>query len=314
MQSAPLCAAPRARIPRVHPPVAALLALLAASPGLAACSTYQKDVPAKMQPWNHEVAPFRIVGNAQHAIHYVGTSDMALFLLTTPAGHVLVDSGFAASVPRLRAGIERLGYHFGDIKVLLASHAHLDHVQGHARVRAETGSRVLVSRLDAPAIRSGGQGDPTPLGAWTWPPCPVDEEIEDGHQVSLGGLTLTARLTPGHTRGATTWTTTLTDAAEGRPLRVVFFPSGNVNLGVRLVREPTWPGIADDYARSFGFWQGLPCDVFLGAHAQFFDAHRKQKRLAAGERPNPFIDPEGYRRVVEQQRAAFEALRKDEGG
>jgi metallo-beta-lactamase class B len=279
------------------------LALVALA--VAACAS-QKGVPLEMQMWNRSAEPFTIIGN----VHFVGTSNMAMFLVTTPAGHVLVDSGFEAGVPRLKAGIEKLGFRFEDVKVLLASHAHIDHVQGHARVRAMTGARVIVSEADAGIVRTGGKGDFLYDGVYAWAPCPVDGVIKDGEEVALGGTVLTAHLTPGHTRGATTWTMAVPH--EGRQLAVVFFPSGNVNPGVRLVKHPSYPGIAQDFERSFALWKSLPCDVFLGAHGDFFKVHDKAKRLRAGGTPNPFIDPDGFRKLVADQEARFRASLEDQ--
>src|SRR6185295_11815761 len=164
--------------------------------------------------------PFRVVGN----IHFVGTNELAIFLLTTPAGHILIDSGFDETVPLVRASVERLGFKITDVKILLASHAHADHVAGHARMRALTGARVLATAPDAALLRSGG-GGPLALDM-TWPPVTVDGILEDGQKVTIGGTTLVAHLTAGHTPGATTWTTTVEE--EGRRLDVLFFSSATL--------------------------------------------------------------------------------------
>jgi metallo-beta-lactamase class B len=259
------------------------------------------DVPWSMRAWNEPFEPFRIAGS----IYYVGTNRMALFLVATPAGLILIDSGFEDNVPRLRRNVESLGFRFQDIRILLASHAHIDHVQGHAVVRGLTGARVLASAKDAPVIASGGKGDWAYGAAFAWVPCPVDGILDDGAQVTLGGTTLTAHLTPGHTRGATTWTTTV--AEEGQLLHVVFYPSGNVPPAARLVQNPEYPQAAADFQRSFATWKTLPCDIFLGSHGEFFDLSSKWKRLRAGVRPNPFIDPAGYRRAIDDAEKKFRA-------
>jgi metallo-beta-lactamase class B len=265
----------------------------------SACAA-QRGVPGEMRAWNRKFEPYRVIGN----IYYVGTNAIAQFLIATPAGHVLLDSGFEASVPRLAENVRALGFRFDDVKILLATHAHIDHVQGHALVRRMTGATVMVSAADAPVIASGGHGESVYDGVYTWPPCPVDRVVEDGARVTLGDVTLVAHLTPGHTRGATTWTTEVVDG--GRRLAVVFFPSANVNPGVRLVGNPRYPEIAADFRRSFAVWKSLPCDVPLGAHGSFYDMEDKHARLGRASGPNPFIDPDGYRRLVADAEQRFD--------
>ncbi len=277
----------------------AALALAVAAVATGACGG-QAGIPYEMRAWNRPLPPFRIIGN----VYYVGTTGIAQYLITTPAGHILLDSGFEASVPRLAANVRALGFRFEDVKILLASHAHIDHVQGHARVRAMTGATVMASAPDAPVIATGGHGEPVFDGVYAWTPCPVDRVLADGDRVTLGGTTLVAHLTPGHTRGATTWTMEVADG--GRDLAVVFFPSANVNPGVRLVGNARYPEIADDFRRSFAIWRSLPCDVPLGAHGQFYDLEAKRRRMSNGG-PNPFVDPEGYRRLVADAQQRFEA-------
>jgi metallo-beta-lactamase class B len=268
--------------------LAALLALLL----VTGCATGPHDVPWMMRGWNDPFPPFRIAGN----IHYVGTNRMALFLLTTPQGHILIDSGVESAVPQLKKNVETLGFRFEDIKLLLFSHAHVDHVQAHALVRQMTGARVVVSAADAPTVTSGGKHEWAYGDMFSWPPCPVDRIVADGEVVELGGTRLTARLTPGHSLGATTWITTVEE--EGRVLQVVFYPSGNVPPGGKVVDNPEYPGAVADFEKSFALWKSLPCDLFLGAHGEFFGLEKKWKRLQAGEKPNPFIDPAGYREAI----------------
>ena len=268
--------------------------------GVSGCAA-NRGVPAAMLGWNDPFPPFRVAGN----IYYVGTNELAQFLVTTPAGHVLLDSGFEAKVPRLRANVEALGFRFGDIKILISSHAHIDHVQGHAEVRRLTGARVLASKEDAAVIASGGKGDWAYRGAFSWTPCPVDEVIDDGARVELGGAVLVAHATPGHTRGATTWTTTVRE--DGRTLAVVFFPSATVPPGARLVDNQDFPTVVEAYERSFAVWRSLPCDIFLGSHGWFFGLAAKARRLAAGERPNPFIDRAGYALAIDESERKLRA-------
>jgi metallo-beta-lactamase class B len=278
--------------------LAAAVAVIVCAAMGGGCAS-QSGVPYEMRAWNKPFPPFRVIGN----IYYVGTNGVAQFLITTPEGHILVDSGFEASVPGLAANVRALGFRFEDVKILLASHAHIDHVQGHALVRRMTGAQVVASGPDAPVIAGGGKGEPVFDGVYSWAPCPVDRIVGDGDRVTLGGTTLVAHLTPGHTRGATTWTIEITDG--GRNLSVVFFPSANVNPGVRLVDNPRYPEIASDFEHSFAVWKALPCDVPLGAHGSFFDLEAKRKRLAGGATPNPFIDPQGYRTLVADAEKRF---------
>lgn len=281
-------------VPRSHATAVALCAL-----ALAACAS-QRGVPREMRAWNRPFEPYRVIGN----IYYVGTNGIAQFLIATPAGHVLVDSGFEASVPRLADNIRALGFQLKDVKLLLTSHAHIDHVQGHALVRRMTGATVVVSAPDAPVVASGGEGEAVYGGVHSWAACPVDRVVEDGARVTLGETTLVAHVTPGHTRGATTWTTEIVDG--GRRLAVVFFPSANVNPGVRLVGNPRYPEIAADFRRSFATWKSLTCDVPLGAHGSFYDMEGKRARLGRPSDPNPFIDPDGYRRLVGDAERRFD--------
>ena len=199
----------------------------------------------------------------------------------------------------------KLGFRVDDIKILLSSHAHFDHVGGHARMKGRTGASIVMSEADAALLANGGKGDVLPLGdelaAYT--PARADRFVRDGEAVSLGGVVLTAHLTPGHTKGCTTWTMDVPD--EGKTHRVVFYGSTTVLPGVRLVGNPIYPAIADDFAASFRTLKSLPCDVFLAPHGLMFGREEKARRLKAGERPNPFIDPDGYRGFVERSERIF---------
>jgi metallo-beta-lactamase class B len=272
-----------------------MLSLLLALP---ACVS-QAGVPGNMQQWNRPFPPYRVIDN----VYYVGTNEIAQFLITTSAGHILLDSGFDAALPRLGENIALLGFRYADIKVLLASHAHIDHVQAHARVRRQTGARVVASSADAAFIESGGKGETVFDGEHSWTPCTVDRRVGDNERVTLGATTLTAHLTPGHTLGATTWTMQVRD--RGRALDVVFFPSANVNAGVRLLGNARYPDIARDFASSFAIWKALPCDVFLADHGEFYGMKAKYERARENPPQNPFIDPAGYQAFVARAEARF---------
>ena len=252
--------------------------------------------------WAQPQEPFRIAGN----IYYVGSNDLACFLITTPKGHILINTGYERMAQQLRANVEKLGFRFTDIRYLLTGQVHDDHVAGFAVAREASGAKVLIMQGDDDIMEHGGRGDFRFDGEISWRPCHVDRVLNDGDTVSLGGTTLTAHLTPGHTKGCTTWTTTVT--ANGRVLNVVIVGGVSVNPGVKLVNNPRYPGIAADYERTFRTLRALSCDLFLGSHAGYFDMAGKLARLKAGAPENPFIDPDGYRQFIDANEARFEKL------
>jgi metallo-beta-lactamase class B len=243
--------------------------------------------------WNKPIDPFRIAGN----IYYVGTNFLASYLFVTPEGSILLNSGYEESVPLIRASIEKLGFRFRDVKYLLSSQAHNDHSAGNFLVKELTGARVLVMKGDDDIVANGGKGDFRFDGEISWKPCKVDRVLHDGDTVTLGGTTLVARHTPGHTKGCTTWTTIVDDG--GKRLNVVIVGGTGINPGVKLVNNPKYPNIVEDYTRTWRILRSLPCDIFLGAHGSYFDMDDKLARLKAGEKPNPFIDPKGYRGFID---------------
>jgi metallo-beta-lactamase class B len=248
--------------------------------------------------WYEPFPAHKVIGN----VYYVGSKDLASYLITTPEGHILINSGFERTVPLIQKSVESLGYNMADIRVLLASHAHSDHVAGHARMRELTGAKVYVMRGDDAVIASGGKGQYLYTTS-RWAPCPVDRVLEDGDEVKLGRVALVARRTPGHTRGCTTWTWKVQDG--GKSYDVVVIGSPNVNPGYRLVDNKDYPEIADDFARTFQVLRSLPCDVFLGAHGGYYGMVAKYERARKESGANPFVDPEGYRAYVRQKEEAF---------
>lgn len=269
------------------------------------CSLFGQDNPE----WTTPHAPFRVVGN----VYYVGSQDLASYLITTPQGHILINSNLTSSVPLIRKNIEALGFRFRDVKILLISHAHFDHCAGSALVKQLTGAKYMVMDRDVSVIESGGRAD-FQYGASLssrFPVTKVDHVLHDGEEVRLGDVVLTAHLTPGHTKGCTTWTMKVKDG--GRVYNVVIVGSPNVNSGYKLVGNAAYPGIAQDYELTFRTLKSLPCDVFLGAHGGYFEMEDKFARLKAG-RVNPFIDPEGYGSYVAEREQAFRAeLAKQSG-
>jgi metallo-beta-lactamase class B len=252
--------------------------------------------------WAQPEEPYRIAGN----IYYVGSNEIACFLITTSEGHILINTGYERMAPQLRASVKRLGFRFEDIRYLLTGQAHDDHVAGFAAAREASGAKVLVMQGDDDIVEHGGRGDFRFDGEIGWRACPVDRVLHDGETVSLGGTTLVAHLTPGHTKGCTTWTATVME--KGRPLNVVIVGGVSVNPGVKLVHNPRYPGIADDYARTFRTLRALSCDVFLGSHGSYYGMADKLARMKAGAAENPFIDPTGYRQFIDENQAQFERL------
>ncbi len=244
--------------------------------------------------WKAPVPPRKLGGN----LYYVGAIGVSAYLITTPEGHILLDTGFEETVPVIQRSVEQLGFKLTDIKLILSSHAHIDHVGGHARMKRLTGARVLASAGDARALESGGADDyiQWPKETVGYEPVKVDRVIVDREKVTLGGTTLTANLTPGHTRGATTWTMEL--AEGGRTYHVVFFSSASVNDGTRLVRNPHYPEIASAYEASFARLKTLPCDIFLAPHGGQFAMAEKFARQDRGDGITAFVDPEGWAQLV----------------
>jgi metallo-beta-lactamase class B len=248
------------------------------------------------------VKPFRIADN----LYFVGTEGLGMFLVTTPQGHVLINSGYELNVRRLRQAVEFLGFKFTDVRVLLTSHAHNDHVGGMALIKRMTGATYMVMDADVPVVESGGASDfhfgsdPT-MG---YPAAKVDRVLHDGDTVRLGDARLVAHLTPGHTKGATTWTMQVND--RGTTRNVMILSSPNVNEGYRLVNNAQYPGIADDYRRAFRVLHALPCEIFLAAHGSQFQLRAKSQRLLAGD-STAFVDPAGCARWLTERERLFEA-------
>jgi metallo-beta-lactamase class B len=252
--------------------------------------------------WTEPFPPHKIAGN----LYYVGSKDLASYLIATPEGHILINSSLEESVPLIRASVEKLGFKFADIKILLISHAHSDHCAGSAEIIRLTGAKYMVMDRDVPAVESGG-ATKSRLGKADYtqfPPAKVDRILKDGDEVKLGGSVLVAHLTPGHTKGCTTWTMRVMD--EGSPLNAVIIGSPNVNPGYILVNNKNYPGIATDYEQTFRVLSALPVDLFLGAHGVYYDMVGKFGKLHSGS-ANPFVDPEGYHRYVSEREKAFRA-------
>ena len=266
--------------------------------------------PAPVQnDWTEPFPAFRIAGN----LYYVGSKGLASYLVTTPEGHILINSNLEANVPMIRTSVESLGLKFSDIKILLISHAHWDHCAGSAMIKQLTGAKYMVMDADVETVESGGKSDfqygndPTALFTAT----KVDRVLHDGEEVRLGDATLIARLTPGHTRGCTTWTMKVNEGSKVRD--VVIIGSPNVNPGYKLVGNTVYPGITDDYEKTFRVLKSLPVDYVLGAHGSYFDLEKKYPKFKAGDAA-ALIDPAGYKNYVEEREQAFRReLKKQQG-
>jgi metallo-beta-lactamase class B len=239
--------------------------------------------------WHREFPAFKIVGN----LYYVGTADLAVYLIATPAGNILINSDFKQDVPAIKKSIASLGFRYGDTKLILISHAHGDHDEATGMIQKETGAKLAVMDADVAEEESAAPGRPA---------AHVDRVLRDGDVVQMGGSRWVAHLTPGHTKGCTTWTSVVRDG--DRDLNVVIVGSPNVNAGYVLVGNRKYPTIADDYVRTFQVLRSLPCDVFLGAHGAYFDLKAKYEKMKAGDR-DAFIDPAGYKAYVKEREQAF---------
>jgi metallo-beta-lactamase class B len=253
---------------------------------------------AERAQWNRPAEPFRVIDN----VYYVGTHELGVWLITTPSGHILLDGGLAESAEQIEANIRRLGFRVEDVHWLLNSHAHFDHSGGLAQLRRDTGAQLWASAEDRESLETGtylGSEADSRLSA---PPVTVDANVADGQVIDVGGVVLTAHLTPGHTRGCTTWTMPVVD--DGLQRTVVFYCSTTVAAN-RLVPTEQYPGIIDDYHRTFLRLRQMHGDVFLANHESFFNLWEKRSRQVAGQ-PNPFVDPTELPRFVAASEAAFE--------
>jgi metallo-beta-lactamase class B len=261
---------------------------------LAACAS------AQTPDWTEPFPAHKIAGN----LYYVGSKGLASYLIATPQGNILINSSLEASVPLIQTSVASLGFKFSDTKILLISHAHWDHDAGSAAIKKLTGAQYMVMDADVPVVESGGTTDfqygKTPGNQY--PATKVDRVLHDGDQVKLGGVTLTAHKTPGHTKGCTTWTMQVTD--NGKTYDAVVVGSPNVNTGYKLVNNSLYPQIAQDYETTFRVLKSLPCDIFLGAHGDYYGMTAKYARLQPGG-ANPFIDAEGYKAYVADREQAF---------
>jgi metallo-beta-lactamase class B len=276
---------------------------------LLAAFALAAPLTAQSPSWTKPFPPFRIAGN----LYYVGSEELASYLIVTPQGNILINSSTERNVPLIQKSVEQLGFRFSDTKILLISHAHFDHCAGSAKVKQLTGAKYFVMDADVPVVESGGKAD-FQYGAepaMLFPAAHVDRVLHDGDTVRLGDAVLTAHLTAGHTRGTTTWT--MDETEGGRTLHAVIVGSPNVNPSYKLVDNRAYPQIADDYYHGFQVLKSLPCDLFLGAHGSYYELKEKYQRWLHGD-GDAFIDPDGYKSYIADREQAFEAELKRQQG
>jgi metallo-beta-lactamase class B len=283
--------------------IIASLCLLAASAFADAGIAGEASIPhapyAEVD-WTQSIEPFRIAGN----IYYVGAKDLTSYLIVTPKGDILLDVGVNENAAMVQANIRKLGFDPRQIKIILNSHAHLDHAGGIAAMKRFTHARFIASARDKPVLESGGRADfrfgPSPQ----FPAVKVDQVIGDGGKVSLGGVTMTAHLTPGHTKGCTTWTMPVT--VDGQTRQALFLCSLSILPGYKLTGDPKYAEMGADYAHSYAVLHTLPCEVFLASHGMFYGMlAKRQAMLDHPGAPNPFVDPAGCKAFFDKNEAAF---------
>ncbi len=255
---------------------------------------FKRNVGTKEQQFT-QFPPHKIIGN----MYYVGTASLGSFLVVTPAGNILIDTTYERNVPVILKSVEQLGFKFSDIKIVLGSHAHADHQEGDALVKQLTGAQVMAMAEDVPALEKM-----TPGGK----PHPIDRVLHDGDTVTLGGTTLVAHLTPGHTHGDTTWSAKIRDG--GKTYDVVIIGSMGVNGSAQQLASN--PAVIEEYEKGFEVSRGLPCDVPLGSHPAMYNLAEKYAELVKNPNgPNPFIDPQGYKNEIAIEEGAYRALLKE---
>lgn len=243
---------------------------------------------------NEPMEPFKIIGN----VYYVGASDVTSFLITSPQGHILIDAGFAETVPQIKANVAKLGFKLEDVKVLLVNHAHYDHCGGLAEIKRLTKAKLYASPPDAPVLADGGKSD-----FWfggdkiLFEPVKVDEILKNGQEIRVGANVLKTYFTFGHTKGATSWTM---DASENGKKYKLIFTSSLTTLDYPLVNNKKYPNIAKDFADSYKTLGKLNPDIFLSSHGQFFELKEKAAKLRENPSVNPFINPSEYKLFIKE--------------
>jgi metallo-beta-lactamase class B len=263
--------------------VTALCALALVVTGVQAQTAVKDFMAAVMKKWTTPFEPFQLIGN----IYYVGTDGISAYIIKTSQGLILLDTALPQSTGMIKANIAKLGFKLGDIKFILNSHAHFDHTGGLAEIKKDTGAPLIAGERDQPLLEGGYYPGDEKNADLAFPPVKVDRAVKEGDKVTLGDTTLTAHAMPGHTPGCTSWEMTVKDGGQNR--EVLFFCSGTVALN-RLVGQPTYPGIVDDYRSTFAKAKAMKVDVLLGPHPEVYGMQEKRAQMKDGA-PNPFVKP-----------------------
>ena len=285
---------------RMFPLAGAMMACIL----LTGSSLLAQTLPPRADNYNEKKDPFRMIGN----IYWVGHTQVGAFLITTPEGLILMDTTPAHESHWVQENIEKLGYKMTDIKIMLNSHTHAEHMSAFAMFKELSGAKIVTSKLAADEMAVGGRTDFREDGSEQYTPVKTDRIVGEGDQVELGGVTLTLHLTPGHTKGCTTWTMQVEE--DGKKYNVVFF-CGMATTGVDrapLFNNPKYPNVVEDFEHTFRLIKSLPCDVGLYPRATTIKLAEKQARLNRGEKPNPFVDPAGCRAYIEDSEKLFQTL------
>jgi metallo-beta-lactamase class B len=275
----------------------ALIALLPFG-GVAQAQTVKDLLAALLVKWNTPTEPFKMIGN----VYYVGTDGLASYLITSPQGHILVDTVMPESTSQIKASIEKLGFKITDIKYLVNTHAHIDHTGGLAEMKQASGGQLVAGEADKPLLEGGYYPGAQQDEALKFPPVKVDRTVREGDKVTVGDVTLTARETPGHSPGCTSWEFSVKDGDATRT--ALIFCSGTVALN-RLVGNPTYSGIVTDYKKTFARARDMKVDVLLAPHPEMYKMAEKRAKLAEGG-PNPFVNPGEFNAYAATLEKSFE--------
>lgn len=287
-----------------------MITFIAVLVALASFTATQSSQPKPAAPqldtsgWDKYEAPFRLAG----PIYYVGTQELAAFLVSSPQGHILIDGGTPRGAAVIEKSIREIGFKPEDIRILLTTQAHFDHVGTHAHFKKLSGAMMQAMTGDEALLRDGGKSDYLFGGSPenSFPRVPVDRVLKDGDIVTIGGTRITARHTPGHTPGSATYEMTVNEG--GRDYKVVFAASTTVNPGTRLVKNPSYPTILADFRKAFQVLESLQPDIFVSGHASFFNLKAKRAKMTPDNPAAAFVDPQGYRTLLAEKKKAFEAL------
>jgi metallo-beta-lactamase class B len=277
--------------------VVALVALCSLG-GAVEAQTPKDLLAALLVKWNKPTEPFKIIDN----VYYVGTDGLASYLITSPQGHILVDTVMPESTSQIKASIEKLGFKVTDIKYLLNTHAHIDHTGGFAELKQASGAQMVAGEADKPLLEGGYYPGAREVKELDFPPVKVDRTVREGDKVTVGSVVLTAHETPGHSPGCTSWEFSVKDGDVTRS--VLIFCSATVALN-RLVTNPTYPGIVDDYRKTFARAKDMKVDILLAPHPEMYRMPDKRAMISDGA-PNPFVNPGEFNAYAATLQKAFE--------